>query len=273
MLSKIYRYLNILSLDVAVGASICTVYLSKFFHVDISWPPAVVLGLTVWLIYTFDHLQDSRKIGSSANTIRYLFHQRYSNILTICCVGVLILISMLVFKLSSSTLMLGSALSCLVIAYFIFLHFLGLKASYHKEVSIAVIYSTGIFLAPFSLYKGQIFGIHILIFMQFVNMAFINLMIFSWLENDKDRHNNFPSLVHILGIKLSKTLIFVLLLAQLLTSVFLINSYKIVDISYIILAMTTILGGIAFFSEYFVQNERYRVIGDFVFLIPVLGLI
>ncbi len=273
MLLKFYRYCNLLSLDVAIGACICSVYLSRLMLVNIPWLSILVLGLTVWLIYTFDHLQDAKKINDVANTERHKFHQKNFSSLTIISALVLVLIAILIFYLPVTTVVMGAALACFVVAYFIILHFLGLNSSYHKEILIAIIYASGIFLAPMSIYDGAIELVTILIFGQFVNLALINLLIFSWLERDKDRVNGFPSLVNIVGGHWSKRLIIMLIGLQLALSLFMVIRFGIVDVSLIIVTMTAILGGIAFFSEYFYQNERYRLIGDFVFLIPIIGLI
>lgn len=273
MLFKLYRYCNLLSIDVAVGACICSIYLARVIDVELPWLAIAVLGLTVWLIYTFDHLQDASKIKQEANTERYKFHQIYFAPLSIISAGVLVIIAVLIFYLPYITVIMGSALACLVIAYFLILYSLGLKASYHKEILIALIYSAGIFLAPISVYEDAIDFKIIVIFTQFANIAFINLVIFSWLESDKDHLNGFPSLVNVIGVNRARQLIFYLLIGQVLMSAFLIIYFGMIDVSVIILIMTGILGGITFFFEYFSQNERYRLVGDFIFLIPLLGLI
>lgn len=273
MLLKLYKYLNLLSIDVAIGSCICSVYISTYLNIQVDWTAITVLGLTVWLIYTFDHLQDGLKIKGIANTDRHRFHQKYFRGLVITSAIVLIIISIMVFNLPKNTVVMGVSLACLVLAYFMLLHFLGLKASYHKEILVAVIYTCGIFLAPMSVYNGVVELVHVMLFFQFVNMAFLNLIIFSWLETEKDRSNGFPSLVSVIGKKWATRVIMILIFTQLVVSLVLIDQFGMIDVSYIVLSMTSVLGVIAFFSDYFSKKERYRLWGDFVFIVPLIALL
>lgn len=271
MLFRFYRYCNLLSLDVALGACICSIYLSFFLQIDIPWLATVVLGLTVWVIYTFDHLQDASRIKGIANTDRHRFHQVYFKPLVIVMSCVMLNIGVLVFNLPIPTILWGVALACVVVSYFMILYFLGLKAAYHKEILIAIIYACGVFLPSFSVYNGFFTNTHILIFLIFVNMALINLITFSWLESKKDRFNGFPSLVNVIGERQSKRIIILLLIAQIVMIMGLMSVTM--GTALIFLLMTLVLGGIMFFYKYFSQYERYRIVGDLVFLLPVIGLL
>ena len=257
----------------ATGACICSFYLGKLIGVLVPFPVILVLGLTVWLIYTFDHLSDAIKIKGEANTERHRFHQLHYRFLVVTCALVLLIIGGLLFILPYKIILFGAALGCIVIAYFMLLHFLGLKASYHKEILVAVIYTLGIFLAPFCLYEGKIEIEYGIVFIQFFIIALINLITFSLLESEKDSQNGFPSLVNLIGRRSSLRLIQLLLLFQLVSLAILMVRFGNFELSLIVFLMTIILGGILLFPAQLGLKERYRLIGDFIFFIPIIGLI
>ena len=77
MLVRLYRILNTLSLDVSIGAVISAMFFAEVLQVKILPYGLATLALTVWIIYTIDHLRDARAIGTKASTARHLFHQHY----------------------------------------------------------------------------------------------------------------------------------------------------------------------------------------------------
>jgi len=76
-LVRAYRLLNILSLDIVAGAIICAIFFARVFNVIILPYGLVSLGLTVWVIYTADHLLDASKLRTAASTSRHRFHQKH----------------------------------------------------------------------------------------------------------------------------------------------------------------------------------------------------
>src|SRR6187551_3842552 len=74
-LNWLYRQLNVLSLDVVAGVVICAVFFSRIFQAHIRPQGLVTLSLTVWIIYTTDHLLDAHRIQGTASTARHRFHQ------------------------------------------------------------------------------------------------------------------------------------------------------------------------------------------------------
>ena len=76
-ISGFYKWFQVLSLDVALGAVATAMFVAK--QLDVSPAPYAFtsLGITVWLIYTFDHLLDGQEIKGEALTYRHRYHQRY----------------------------------------------------------------------------------------------------------------------------------------------------------------------------------------------------
>src|SRR5689334_7150262 len=95
VLVKFYRLLNILSVDVALGAVCCAAWFATLFEVTLRPHAFVVLGLTVWIIYTADHLLDAKRTEGVASTKRHRFHQQHFSFLVV--VLILTVITDLVF--------------------------------------------------------------------------------------------------------------------------------------------------------------------------------
>ena len=74
-LIKFYRFVNILSIDVALGSVCCAAWFAEILNATLKPYALVSLGLTVWIIYTADHLLDARKIHAPASTERHRYHQ------------------------------------------------------------------------------------------------------------------------------------------------------------------------------------------------------
>ena len=75
MIGRAYRTAQILSIDIVIGAVILLRFFCAYFDVSPGWEVYVMLGGTVWLIYTADHLRDAEKTVQSKRE-RYLFHRR-----------------------------------------------------------------------------------------------------------------------------------------------------------------------------------------------------
>jgi hypothetical protein len=266
-----FRSISFLSIDVALGAIVGSIFLSSFLNVRMSLPTILILGLTVWSIYTFDHLLDSKKIGL-ITTERHLFHIKYHVQLSKILAVVLLLIGALVFFVSTRTLIFGTALGCSVLVYFLSIHFLNWKVIIHKEMIISIIYSLGIFLGPISLYEGQFTVIQILIGIVFFLIVLLNVLIFSLFDYHSDKLAKFPSLILRMGIQNSKIIIgAVSILASLLiTSIFYLGHF---ETGILFLVMLLVLQLLFWFESKNVIVENYRFLGDGIFLLPLIFIL
>ena len=91
-MSKILRLcqtLNILSIDIAAGAVICCAFFADILGVSVLPYGFITLGLTVWIIYTVDHLLDvwrekpnplrQNGTGFISNIFTYSLHRFFSH--------------------------------------------------------------------------------------------------------------------------------------------------------------------------------------------------
>ena len=135
-----YRLLNILSIDVALGAVCSSIWLADYFQVELRIYAYLALGITVWIIYTIDHLMDAKRIPHQAASKRHQFHQKYFMPLVIIT-GVFILVdAVLVFFVRESIFYSGVIFSAVIAVYLVFNKWLG----HLKDFFVALLYSGGI---------------------------------------------------------------------------------------------------------------------------------
>lgn len=265
-----YRYFNILSLDVALGAVISTIFLAKIFGVNgIRLQGIVCLGLVVWLIYTADHLLDAKMIKRDASTLRHRFHQRhFSLILSMSGIAFLFTIPLLFF-IHKPLLISGLILSALVVLYFLIQR----KLSFAKEIFGAMLYCMGVMLPIIALSEMsfQVFGS--IPFILFFNTALINLILFSWFDKERDQADNHQSLVIKVGNTTSKMVLGLLFSIQFGLMIYAYSIGVIHSMLYVFVLMNLVLLLIFMKYKWFAVEDRYRLVGDAVFLIPIIYLV
>jgi hypothetical protein len=268
-ITSYYRYFNLLSLDVALGATISAMFLTRVFEVDIRFQGLLCLGLTVWLIYTLDHLVDARKLKSQASTERHRFHQQNFKMIIVLAIIILLAIIPLLFFIYESVLSMGIGLGALVVVYFIVQRKLG----FLKELLGAVLYSVGVMLPVIALSELSFNSLIAIPSVLFFNTALINLVLFSWFDRDKDKLDNHPSLVTSVGDKASKVILYFLFFLQVVLFLYAFDTGLNVSMLMVYTAMYLVLLLIFVKARWFALNDRYRLAGDAVFLFPLLYII
>ena len=268
-LLRSYRFFNLLSLDVVTGAIVSALFFARVFSVAIRPVGLIALGLTVWIIYTADHLRDAKKIEGQASTERHRFHQVNFKTLVILTgiAGALDIVAILFIK--QQVLEWGVALSFVVFAYWIgqgSLKFL-------KEIFIAILYTCGVLLLSVPVSGTKLHVIHYMLIAQFTTTALANLIMFSWFDRARDEQDKRHSFVTKAGTPATKFLIWSLLtIALILTLIQCILGILIVP-AVIVGAMSVGLLLIFVFSRQLEGNDLYRMLGDGVFFLPALYLL
>jgi len=262
---SVYKWINILSLDIVVGALCSCIFFSRVFGVEVLLPEYGVLGITVWILYTLDHLLDAYRIKDKASTQRHHFHQTNFKILSIAVVIGGCLVIILLQMVRSELLYRGAILILLAVLYLVGHR----KLRLIKEWLGALLYTAGVALPTFpgrQLSPPEIFAV-----VAFLLTAYNNLLIFSWFDEDSDRLDKQPSITTSLGADL------VLLLTKGLVSLasigtgFMFIYYH--AYSFLLLtAMNLVLLLIVLLPSYFKQDSRYRMLGDAVFFLPSIAL-
>ena len=261
---RFLKYINILSLDVVLAAWSIAFMLSNLHEIHMHWSVYCSLSVTVWLIYTFDHLMDARSIGANLVSDRHKFHKDHFN--TILYGWSIILIAsvfVLLPRLPHKTILYGVFGSALVVGHFVLVKLLGSKLSVwiQKEFGVALVFSLGVFTGPLSYMKE--FDVNLLAeFTRLFLVAFFNLIMFSLFDLGIDKTQNQTSLTRYLGVKrtyillLSIDFIFVLTLffCHFDSSLYFYSS---------VLFFYNILVLIKFNSK---SVKQYRLIGDSILI-------
>lgn len=153
--------------------------------------------------------------------------------------------------------------------------FLAVQSSipWTKELFIAIIYTSGILL-PLNLLDNTTFkAAHCILVFQFLIVALINLLIFSWLDSHSDQQDGLNSIVVRAGKGLTSLVIFVLITLQFLLAVSQVLIGELAGASLIILLMTIVLLVIFLKREEAELNDAYRFVGDAVFFLPVIYML
>lgn len=205
--------INLLSLDVVVGACAGMYFFSDLLDVNSPFLTYVLLGLAVWGIYTFDHLLDAKLTRSKAISKRHRFHQEhFKTIIIIWLLLVFFGLSILILSPQNQFIVLpGLVLAFLMICWMGLVRWIGEKASWLKEISTAVFYVCGIVLVPVLLAPSEFLDhVFFLFFGAYSLLAWINLLILSFLDREGDRIDGYGSVLVILSKKQLSHLIWIL---------------------------------------------------------------
>jgi len=261
MLADFYRKAQYLSLDIVLGAVILLRFFSIQLKADIEPVVYLLLAGSIWSIYTVDHLRDA-KLALKGDRGRYQYHLRNRRSLLVVLAIVLVACVGSLFLIPQSLLINGAILAASSMAYLVVNQFLSRIGA--KEIYIALVYSSGILIAPFTLVNEIKWEFLFLLFL----LSFSNLILFSWFEEEEDLADKFKSISTAIGRRLTERAILVTLAIGIAST--LVLSGSVVSL-YFLLAF-----GVYTFlivkHKWAGQKLRYRLIGDGVFLLPAIML-
>lgn len=277
---RLYGFLRLLSLDVvagAIGSGIMVSYFSGYQYTP--WFLAI-LGIAVWLIYTLDHLLDARRLGASASTPRHQFHHKYFKpvslawVILACAGGIIVL-----WKMDVSVIWFGLVMGGFTVLHLALVKLVGDRTSPFlvKEMGVAFVYAAGVWGLPAldtHLWNDLQFLVS---FFQFLLLALINLLLFSFYEYDTDEQDKQTSFVRAIGKKRSRNFLGILLalipVSEVLILIIFPEWNHLDSVGLIHLLMWVVLAALWSFPNWFGRFERYRSWGDGAFLLPFLSLL
>jgi hypothetical protein len=266
-ITALYRLFNILSLDIAAGAMISAMFFAKLLQVRILPYGLIALGLTVWIIYTADHLRDARSIGKQAASERHRFHQKHFKTLLYVMAAAIVVDAIIILFIRKQVFAWGLLLAALVMAYLIVQRYL----KFLKEIFIALLYTGGVLLPSLSVTSLTITSFHIVLFIQFAFTALTNLLMFSWFDSETDTKDKLNSFVTVLGKPFAERCIWILLTANIALGIFLWLSSPYHQPVLVFWLMNAVL--LLMFAFRHRVGPYYRLPGDAVFLIPGICLL
>lgn len=267
-----FRYLSI---EVMLDALAVAIFAVKWLHAEppVNWWP--VLCVSVWIIYTTDHLIDAWQLKGKSTIARHQFH--YKNFFPLIF-SVFILSAVNLFVIFNffeiEIIVTGILLALLVIVYFTALLFKNrLTFSLPKELIVALVFVSGVWFTPFLL-KGQNADIlTVVVVFIFVGLAFCEGVMVSWFEYAQDKTDSHTSFTLVYGKVKSRKVLRLILLIICISIIFLFwFSTGLVENTglIILLMMDIVLFMVISRPDWFAKNGLYRIVGDLVFLLPAV---
>ncbi len=260
---------NILSLDIVLGSVISALFFARLFAVAILPYGLASLALTVWIIYTADHLLDARAISKVAASERHRFHQKHFHLLKIIVAIAVLLDVVLIFFMRKPVFVSGIFLAAFVFVYLLAQRYLRVL----KEFFVAFFYTCGVLLPSLSVTSVELnFGYGLVIF-QFLVIAWTNLLLFSWFDYDEDRTDLQDSFVTIAGKRFAYYFIGAVGIFNLCLSWWLWKIDFNLQVIVILAFMQLILLVILLLHRPMKRGNVYRLLGDAVFALPLVYIL
>lgn len=272
-LKRLVQYISWLSLDVVLGAMAGMMFFERLLHARLQWPAYLLLAMAVWSIYTLDHLLDVRDKDVALSSRRD-FHQKSWKLLA-CLLGMTTLLGLLgafCWFGWGRELQLTLGLGILIAGSKILIGKVG--PGWMKELSIAVFYVIGIVWLPALRADSADLVWQALLFLPaYIGLAFLNLLMLSYLDQDEDRDSGFFSAASTLTPSLLvgwiRRLAFVLIFASLAAFILFPSFYR--PFACILLLMILIHYVVFFRAS--PSSEQKRMEMEASFLLPSLLLL
>ncbi len=267
---RFWLTLNMLSIDIAIGAVVGCAFFGHIFAVTVLPHTLIALGLSVWVIYTADHLMDAYKLtsrGVHASTARHRFHQQHFTGLLLMVIAASCIIGLSMLYTSPGVWSAGMLLAIPVACYLILQH----KLKLLKEFSGALLYTCGIVVAPLTLLHRQLEFSEIALITLYGLTVLANLLLFSLGDYQSDTYDHNPSIATSIGVRKTRTLFFILAVINFAACLAFLSLRDLFAPVLIILSMNCILAIICVSSKE-LSGDRYRLIADSIFFIPFIGL-
>lgn len=277
-LENIYRRFNYLSLDIVTGALASSCFAMGLFRAAPSWAWWISLALTVWILYTGDHLLDAWKNRKNPqrDLHRFIFRNR-KNLLWFLGVATVADIMVVFNLLEKAYLTYGLILASLVLMFYAMRHIFRKNRLLFisGEYFVLVLYMAGTWLGPYVSRTTSLQSTDALIALMFAEILFMNLGIISLYDMHIDNRLGISSLARSLGQKTTRNLmlgtgISIYLLTVLQLMVFGMDRYF--RFPLILSAMATLLLVVLWMPSYFRRNDYYRWAADAILFLGFLAL-
>jgi hypothetical protein len=276
---KTYRLLHFLSLDIVLGALASSCFAAQLFGKNPGWVWWITLAMTVWLLYTGDHLLDAwRSRKKLERELHYfLMKNRKSMVWSMGVVAVADI--MLILNLLDQELMkYALVLAGLVLLFYAMRHIFRKNRllSIPGEFFVLLLYMAGTWLGPVVVRENEFVAVHGMIAIVFAGVLLMNLGVISLYDIKLDSRMGITSLANLIGVKRTKkllvgTAISIYLVSVLQFLVFEMDRYFKYEL--ILAGMTTILLMVLFYPSIFRKNDYFRLVADAVLYMGFLSLL
>lgn len=270
-----FRILNILSIDVIIGSVLSGLFVVKIMNVDPGWSWWIVLPLSVWVLYTTDHILDAKRSNTADRSTSQCFHLVFMKpLLVILSLVVVFILIIVIFYLKKEIIIVGLYILILSGLYLLSVYFFRNKKSHllQKEVLVSALYTTGIWCGPLSIANTFDFS-RIVLMSVFFLAVLVDILVLSFYELQDDEFINPNTFPLKYGQKFTTYTIYSLCFASFALSIYMIIviPYGQVSIGFkLVMLMIFVILLLFSLRIYLYKNHYYRYLGELVFWIPGL---
>jgi 4-hydroxybenzoate polyprenyltransferase len=273
---SILSFAQVFSIDVVLASLSLSAMILHIAGIDVDVAYWFVISLSVWAVYTADHLVDASLAGNRAVSLRHRVHLKYRKLMTVLmALAASAALGLALAFLPPSLILAGIWLAAASAAYLVLLLFLSSKTKhfYFKEPVVALIFSLGIWLAPISLQHDLGSAHYSLMAITYVSIL-ANLILNSVMETDQDKRSGFASLGMRLGSRRSLFIMFGGILVSLLLSWGLYVNHYTYDgmTAAFILIIIQLCFLIIFYLRHRAPISLLRFVGDIAFILCFIPL-
>jgi len=276
---KIYRYLHFLSIDIVLGTLASSCFAAKLFGSNPGTIWWITLALTVWLLYTGDHMLDALRHRKKVEREMHYFMLKHRK-LVIYSLGVVAVVNfiLIINLLDKELFKYALVLAGLVLLFYAMRHVFRKNRILQipGEFFVMLLYMAGTWLGPAVAYEGNFEAGHGMVALIFLGVLLMNLGVISLYDIKLDSRMGIASLANLLGIKATKNLLLGTAIAIYLVSllqflVFEMNHFS--KYALILTGMGTILLLVLYYPSRFRKNDYFRLAADAVLYMGFLALL
>jgi len=276
---KIYRYLHYLSIDIVLGALASSCFAAQLFASDPGWGWWITLALTVWLLYTGDHMLDAWKHRKKIERDLHYFMMKNRKTMVWSMTLVAAVNVLLIFNLLDQEVMKYALfLSGLVLLFYAMRHVFRRNKilMIPGEFFVLLLYMSGTWLGPVVASETQLDPGHGMVALIFAGVLLMNLGVISLYDMKLDKRMGIKSMAKLLGIKRTRNLLLgtgiaIYLVSLLQFLVFEMDRYF--QLALILTGMTTILLLVLYYPSRFRKKDYFRLAADAVLMMGYLSLL
>ncbi|UBM61772.1 hypothetical protein LA303_10185 [Candidatus Sulfidibacterium hydrothermale] len=267
---------QVLSLDVTGGALASGCFWAHLFGVPVRPVWLLVLALSVWTVYTADHLVDGMTRKQAAVIYRHRFHYQYRRFFIVTLVVIALLAAVLAWiYLGAAVFENGMWLGTFAAVYLLLVLLVRKSGFYfHKEFFIALFYVAGTALAPVTWHHRALMAPEWILLVIYVLTAWSESVLMSFYEQNEDQQDHLKSFTTFYGHFFTRRFVAVLLVFLIFLLIGLVFVFPHWRIYFsLLLVMNLLLSVLLLFPSFFQVKNRYRWWGEWVFWPPFVLLL
>jgi len=275
-LSGMIRLIRLFSLDIVAGAMASLVFASQVMDVELHRSYYLIMALTVWLIYTLDHVMDgARTRGKSESETSNFFYKYKIPVIFVFLILLVLNFRLIVYRLDEKIIQFGMGPGIAVVFYLLMKRYYDgkLKWLFIKELWITVIYTLAIWGGTVILAGDSVSLSQAFLIASFGLIIFSNVLIYSIYEREMDVREDNKSFARDFGLKAAVNTAVLSLVASILGIVLAYLFFE-AALNYCLplLLVSASMLIILSFPKIFAKRKLYGVAADLLLLLFFLVL-